>query len=103
MDLLTEHGLSEVVIDIVGEGVLGTHRDAATLSQIVTLLLSLHDVDPETALQLQQRVAKVRRVFVSASVSCAQQLRVCTYGDDRMGRLGPQRQASIRLSTSCVQ
>ena len=103
MDVLTEHGLSEAVIDIVGEEVLGTHRDAATLSQIVTLLLGIHDVDPETALQLQQREANVRRILVSASVSCAQPLRVCAYGDDRLGRLGPQRQASIRLSTSCVQ
>ena len=103
MDVLTEHGLSEAVIDTVGEGVLGTHRDAATLSQIVTLLLGIHDVDPETALQLQQREANVRRILVSASVSCAQPLRVCAYGDDRLGRLGPQRQVSIRLSTSCVQ
>jgi hypothetical protein len=68
--LLTKHGVSEVVAYAVGENVMDHHGDAATLSQVVTLLLSVPDVDPGAALFLQQQVLQVRVSILAGCSSC---------------------------------
>jgi hypothetical protein len=60
-DLLTGHGFNDAVVDAVGEVVVEAHNDSVTLPQLVTVLLRTPGVEPEAALDLQQRVAQVQR------------------------------------------